>query len=163
MRNSSDFNKSKNLALKYLARKARSEKEIINYLIQKGFDQTSIEDTLRYLVNFDYINDKKLALSYAEYRKNFKKEGKLRIERELTLRGLSIKNTSYALATLFQEKEEQDQAQSFAEKLLNQTSIQEPEKLKRKLINKLKRKGYCDNIVLSVLKNLSNLTQYPKC
>jgi regulatory protein len=160
MNNDSDFNKSKKLALKYLARKPRSVKEIEIYLTQKCFDKTAIENTLEYLENLDYLNDKKLALSYAEHRKNFKKEGKLRIENELIRRGISSENASQALIALFQENEELNLAKLFAEKFLSQMSSQEPEKFKKKLIHKLKRKGYCDSIVLTVIKSLPNRIQH---
>ncbi len=154
MNDDSDLNKSKKLVLKYLARKPRSKREAERYLIQKGVEQTTIKDALEYLENLNYIDDKQLAVNYAEYRKNFKKEGKLRIEKELMQRGLSPENISYALTTLFQENEELDLAKSFSEKFLVRMSFQEPEKFKKKLILKLKRKGYCDSVVLDIIKNL---------
>ncbi len=156
MKNDSDFNKSKKLALKYLARKPRSVKEIEIYLTQKFFDKTAIESTLEYLENLDYLNDKKLALSYAEYRKSFKKEGNLRIEKELIRRGISTENVSQALNVLFQEGEELILAKSIAEKLSIQMGSQEHEKFKKKLVHKLKRKGYCDSVILTIINNLSD-------
>jgi len=163
MDKNSDLNKSKKLALKYLARKPRSVKEIEIYLTQKCFDKTTVGNTLEYLENLGYLNDKKLALSFAEYRKNFKKEGKLRIENELIRRGISSENASQALMNLFQENEELNLAKLFAEKFLSQMSSQEPEKFKKKLIHKLKRKGYCDSVVLTIIKGLPDRTQHSKC
>lgn len=162
MKIDSDLNKSKKLAVKYLARKSRSVREIEIYLIQKGFHKTIVEDTLKYLEKLNYTNDKKLAIGYAEYRKNFKKEGKLRIENELIKRGISSENASNAIASLFQENEELNLAKLFVEKFLSQMDSQEPEKFKKKLILKLKRKGYCDNVVLTVIKSLPDKFQYSK-
>ena len=105
---------------KYLSTKQRSKKEIRSHLKEKGFDQTVVTATLNYLKSLNYVNDKELTISYAKYRKNFKKEGKLRIEKELLLRGLSSEDISYALKLLFQENEELDLAKSITQKFLFQ-------------------------------------------
>ena len=152
MDNGSDLNKGKRLALKYLTRQARSRKETLNYLIRKGFDKTVSENILEYLENLNYIDDQKLATHYADYRKNSKKEGKLRIEQELFRKGISIEIISGVIENLFEESEELNLAKSFAKKFLLKMDSQDPGKHKKKLIYKLKRKGYCDNTVLAVIK-----------
>jgi regulatory protein len=152
MDNGPDLSKGKKLALKYLTRQARSRKETLDYLIRKGFDKTVSENILEYLENLNYIDDQKLAAHYADYRKNFKKEGKIRIEQELFRKGISIEVISGVIEHLFKENEELILAKSFAKKFLLKMESQDPEKLKKKLIYKLKRKGYCDNTVLAVIK-----------
>lgn len=75
-------------ALKVITFRDRTEKEIREKLIQKGYDEDSIEETTEFLKNYGYINDEKYASSFINDAINLKKWGKIRVRTELIKRGV---------------------------------------------------------------------------
>ncbi len=53
-------NKAKSEAFKLLSRRDYSEREIVQKLLRKGFEQSIVENVVNYLKEEGYINDKKL-------------------------------------------------------------------------------------------------------
>lgn len=75
-------------ALRLISFKDRTEKEIKDRLLQKGFSEEEAEGELCFLHEYGYINDEVYAKSFAADAVNLKKWGRQRIVRELCRRGI---------------------------------------------------------------------------
>ncbi len=76
-----------NYAVSLLARRDHSEKELINKLHQKGYDEGA-EAALEKLRNGGYVSDERFARLYTRELQTLKKYGKKRIEQELYRKGI---------------------------------------------------------------------------
>lgn len=76
------------VAVKYLAYRARTAKEMKDYLLKKGFDEDKIEKTIENLKERKYINDVSYVNQYLRY--GFSKHKALyRIKYELRQKGIN--------------------------------------------------------------------------
>lgn len=76
-----------NYAVSLLARRDHSEKELINKLHQKGYDEGA-EAALEKLRRGGYVSDERFARLYTRELQTLKKYGKKRIEQELYRKGI---------------------------------------------------------------------------
>lgn len=76
-----------NYAVSLLARRDHSERELINKLHQKGYDEGA-ERAIDKLKKSGYVNDEHFARLYVRELQNLKKYGKKRIEQELFRKGV---------------------------------------------------------------------------
>lgn len=77
------------LALKYLQRRPRSEKEMVDYLAKKKASEESISMILRNLRKEKFINDKEFVTWWIDQRTRFKPKGRMLISLELQQKGIS--------------------------------------------------------------------------
>lgn len=75
-------------ALKLISFKDRTEKEITDRLLRKGFSEEEAAGELAFLHEYGYINDESYAKRFAADAVNLKKWGKRRIITELVRRGI---------------------------------------------------------------------------
>lgn len=75
-------------ALKLIAFRDRTRKELRDKLAEKGYDENTIEDVIAFLEEYGYINDFKYARHFINDCVNLKKWGKIRIRSELLKRGV---------------------------------------------------------------------------
>ncbi|NLW41402.1 MAG: hypothetical protein GXY96_10860 [Tissierellia bacterium] len=142
--------KAKNVALRFLAYRKRSKKEILDKLKDKGFDQAIIENTLDYLEGYNLIDDYDYAVSFVNDRINLKKYGPHRIKFELARRGISQEIIEKVLT----EDDEYPRALELAKKRLNYYRGDDRDKIYRKLSGYLQRRGYSYQCISKVLKEL---------
>lgn len=83
---SRDFIIAKNLALKLLNRYDKTQKEMKKYLIEKCVDEKVADEVVKYLVEYNFINDERYARNYIS--KNLSKYGEKKIFFDLILKGL---------------------------------------------------------------------------
>ena len=81
------MNKCRDYALNLLTICDRTEKEIRDKLRGKGYPGNEIEDTIIFLSEYGYINDREYVRKYIKDAVNIKKWGKKRIETELLKKG----------------------------------------------------------------------------
>jgi regulatory protein len=84
-----DIRKAYNLAVHYLARRMRSEKEIRDYLLQKETDEPIVNEVLHKLTAQKYINDEEYAFSYVRTQVNTTDKGPEVVQLELKDRGIA--------------------------------------------------------------------------
>ncbi|MGI6727399.1 MAG: regulatory protein RecX [Anaerovoracaceae bacterium] len=94
-------------ALKYLSYRDRTLNEIKKHLTGKGFSQEEIEDTLIYLSEFGFINDKDYCERYIRFSIE-KGRGPLRIERELLDKGIAAETISIGIEAEFNSTRERE-------------------------------------------------------
>ncbi|MGL4483999.1 MAG: regulatory protein RecX [Anaerovoracaceae bacterium] len=93
-------------AIKYLATRSRSEKEIGDYLSKKEFEQNDILEAVQELKELSYIDDRRYAKELLKYSLE-KGWGLLKLKQEARQKGLTSEQLSSALDE-YQEENEVD-------------------------------------------------------
>ena len=74
--------KCKNTALRYITAQTKTEGQVAEYLKKKGFEKEYITNTIEFLRNYNYVNDKEYCVLY--YKEACRKgKGRRRIQQEL--------------------------------------------------------------------------------
>lgn len=81
-----EFIIAKNLSLKLLNRYDKTQKEMRKYLSEKSVNVHIIDQVIDYLVEYNFINDKRYARNYIN--RNISKYGEKKIFFDLVLKGL---------------------------------------------------------------------------
>lgn len=76
-----------NKAVDYLSRAPKTEKQITDYLVRKGYDEQIIDNVRDKLRYYKYIDDERYAEMYVE--QNSKTKGARRLKQELLAKGIS--------------------------------------------------------------------------
>jgi regulatory protein len=148
-------NKANNYALKLLSYRPRSEKEIIDKMKGKGYDEEIINGTIDYLKNFGYVNDKDFAVDFAKGKSG--KFGPNRIKIELVRKGVDDNIIDEIIKEEFDEKIEYNNALKAAKKKIKSYKGDDRNTIYRKLGSYLQRKGYSYDIVAKVLREVLEL------
>ncbi len=94
-------------AVRLIAVKDRTEKEMRDRLAQKGFGPDEIDETVEFLKNYKYIDDAEYARRYAADGVNLKGWGPGRIRTELLRRGISRETVDQTLEQMEADPREQ--------------------------------------------------------
>ncbi|NLM12215.1 MAG: recombination regulator RecX, partial [Epulopiscium sp.] len=109
-----DYSKAKDIALKFLSYKARSEKEVRDKLVSKEVESMTIDRVIEFLKRYDYINDEKFANSYVRERIRLKLEGRKKLVYDLRQKGIKQEIIDHVLDNT--DIDEIDQAIKLLEK-----------------------------------------------
>lgn len=143
--------KSTNYALRFLGYRQRSEKEIIDKLKEKGFEEKLINGTLDYLKDYNLIDDLEFAKSFMKDKINLNKHGPQRIKYELYRKGISQEIIDEVLD---EDNGEYARALELAEKKLPSYKDDDRNAIYRKLSGFLQRRGYSYDCISKVLREL---------
>ena len=143
--------KANNQELKYLSYRERSKREITQYLEKNNHSHLVIQQTLEYLENLDYIDDKRFALQWGQFKINQKKLGRNRLYLELLNKGIDQKILENILSTLYENNPEIQLAKECASKKWESLKDVEADKKKRRLFQHLKRRGFPTDIIYQSL------------
>ncbi|MBT5028035.1 MAG: regulatory protein RecX [Nitrospina sp.] len=139
-------------ALKYLAYRDRSTKEMTLYLGKKSHSPNVIEKTLQYLTEKNYLNDPRFAMEWGRWRVESKKFGKIRLHHELSAKGVASPIITATLEVLYHSNPEKDLALACANKKLATLHDLQPEKKTRRLAQYLQRRGFSADIIYETLR-----------
>lgn len=145
-------NKAINYALNLLSYRQRTEKEIVQALKRKGYDDMFIEKTVEYCKENNYIDDLSFAESYIKDKVNLNKYGSNRIKYELQNKGVSRNIINKTLK--IDEDTEFESALLLASKRMKSYKDDDYNAIYRKLSGYLERKGYPYEIISKVLRQL---------
>lgn len=143
--------KANNCALRFLAYRQRSEKEIIDKLKKKGFEDKFIENTLVYLKHYGLVDDIEFAKSFMKDKINLNKYGPQRIKYELYRKGISQEIIE---GVLEEDEDEYSRALKLAKKKMSSYKNDDRNAIYRKLGGFLQRKGYSYDSISKILKEL---------
>ena len=152
-----DIRKAYNLAINYLAKRMRSEKEIKEYLTQKEVEEPAIQEVIHKLVTQKYINDLEYALAYVRTQANTTDKGLGLVRIELKEKGISNEEINIALNE-YPMEQQIEKATKLAEKFYEKNSRDSKRILKQKLDNMLLRKGYSYEVI-NIAVNEAQLTK----
>ena len=143
-------------AIRYLGVKARSSRQIADYLKRQEFNDEHISHALERLQKDGYVNDEQYAIAYVQSKTRIQGNGRVKIAHDLKNRGISQSAIQMALTEL-DEEEEIEAACRVAVKKLRSLSGEERE-VRRKLQLFLLRKGYTSTLIRKVM-NLVEIEQ----
>jgi len=147
--------KAKFHALKYLSYRDRSKWEMAQYLEKKKYTHTVIQKTLEYLEILNYVDDKRFALQWGQFKINKKKLGRNRLYQELFNKGIPQEIIENILSVLYENTSEKQLAIECSRKKWATLEGVESEKKKRRLYEYLKRKGFSADIIYQSLTTLN--------
>lgn len=142
--------KANNTALDYLNYRKRTEKEIIDKLSEKGFEENIINNTLDYLKKYKFVDDLDYASSFVQDKVNLSKHGPYKIRYDLYRKGVSQE----IIEEVLEEDDEYPRALELAKKKIVSYKNDDRNKIYRKLGGYLQRRGYSYDCVSRVLKEL---------
>jgi regulatory protein len=144
--------KAKGIALRLLALRPRSCKEVSDKLVQKGFIPSVIENVVVYLNDFGYLNDQKIAQALAVHLLEDRKFGFARIGVILKGRGLSPELAKATISHLQQNYSEEKTALQIMKRRFSHFNVHQATlKDKNHLVQFLRRRGFSWETISHVL------------
>jgi len=134
----------KDEALFWLEYGDRTEKEMVQHLKKKGYDEREIAECMAFLVDLSFIDDNRYALKFVEVSME-KGRGPMRIRHELQEKGIAGGIADEAIAALYDRATERELALELAEKALRGMDRSEErlsDKDKAKIARKLAAAGF---------------------
>jgi regulatory protein len=132
-------------ALYYLARSAKSEMQLRQYLKKKKFSEESIGETITLLREKGYINDEDFTRRFASDFTRRKKAGVRLLKSELMKKGISRQIVDSVLKESGLDKDNEDSAWLAALKKI--PVIKKKENARTKLWSFLRSRGFSDDII----------------
>lgn len=145
-------NRATNYALNLLNFKWRTEKEIRDKMLLKGYDEKIIQEAISYLKEQKLIDDKRFAEGFVKDKINFNKLGKYRLKNELYNKGISGDIVDEVLSENCDD--ELERAMELGRKKLPSYKNNDKNAIYRKLGGFLQRKGYSYDCISKVLREL---------
>ncbi len=141
------------LALRYLERRARTEKELRQKLADRQVPPQEIEAVLVKLKGYGYINDVKFARDWQRSRDTYKPMGARRLRIELQLKGIPKEIVQTVQA---EQAKEVELAYQAAESRLRQYSNLDSETFRRRMTGFLARRGFSYSVIKLVFEKLES-------
>lgn len=151
----SEFTRAKNAVLNQLAASPKSRAMLYKKLVEKEISEPVIEDVLARFEAVGLVNDAEFADVYVRTRMNVKKLSRSAIRRELKQKGVDGEAAEVALEQRTEEDERSDAHELVRKKLrpsMNLAERGEREKIMRRLVAMLARKGYPSGLAFSVVR-----------
>ena len=131
---------AKDMALRFLSFRRRTEKQVKEKLQKKGFDEKTIKATIDKLKEFDLINDLEFATSWVKDRLSFKPRGRKLLKQELYKKGISKETIEQVTEELCQDEDKS--ALELLEKIKKRYKGLEPKVARRRMFGFLLRRGF---------------------
>ena len=141
----------KRAAFSYASYKPRSERQIVEKLTTKKFNEDEIFLALDFLKNFKLLDDEKFAAAFVKDYIKLKPSGKPKVLAELRRKGISQNIAETAVSEHFPEDGSYDLARHAAEKKLRAVSYKPIEKQKNALTSYLQRQGFSWDIIKQII------------
>ncbi len=148
-----DLQKAKSFAFRLLKIRQRSERELIDRLQRKKIPQETIDRTLQYLRNYQFVGDREFTKWWVRSRLN-KPFGLKRIREELKDKGIAEELIRSELSCIQPELDESQMIGHLLAKRLNRYRGLDPIKRKRRIFEFLCRRGFSLEAVEQAIKNL---------
>ena len=143
-----------NLALKYIANKMRTKKEIKEYLLKKEVDESIIKNVIEMLQKNNYIKDEIYVSAFINDKMNLSKDGPNKIVKELIDKGID-QNIVFSKIKMFNEKLQKERIIIIANKLIKKNKTKSSYFLKNKINDYLNNLGYEKSLINSVINSLN--------
>lgn len=149
----------KNSALKIIERSYKTEKEVIEKLQMKGYEQNHIEASIEFLKEYKFLNDDYYAEAFIKDKLNSK--GSQRIKQDLIKKGIPRDKIEEKLEGI-DKSAEKNTARVLANKKLRiiQKSENDTYKISGKLYRFLISKGYTYDAVKEVVKDVMSIDEF---
>lgn len=149
--------RARDLAAKYLGAKSRTQKQMRDYLLGKGFDETVAERTIEWLNGYGYLDDGEFARQWVENRTRFRPRGKAMLRWELQQKGIGRTDIEDAISTELEGDAEIEAAVQLLQKKIGRKSIDFTYEERQKLANHLARRGFSGAVTSEALRRFRQL------
>lgn len=139
-----------NLAVKHISSKLKTEQQIKDYLYKKEFHKPAVDAVLEKLKEYNIVNDKNYAETYARTNPNFSKN---KLKQKLFASGVK----SNVMDECLQDVDDYVSCKQNAEKYLRNKVIDKP--TIEKLIRRLQGMGYGWDVIKSTLNAINYDTE----
>jgi len=149
----------KNSALRIIEKSCKTEKEVRDKLILKGYEDNSINKSIEFLKEYNFINDSNYTKVFIS--EKLKSQGSQKIKYTLIQKGISKENIEEELSDLNKESEK-NIALNIAKKKFDIIKKKENDnyKISGKLYRYLISKGYEYDITSEVVKEIMSLDEF---
>ena len=134
----------------------KTEKEMIDKLKEKGYEEDAIQKAIMKAKDYNLINDDYYIELYIKTKAIPAKWGEQKKIRNLYKKGININDIKLKITEMYDEEDKYDNAYSLAIKKLKTIKEADINKKKQKLNQFLLGKGYSYEIVSKVIKNILN-------
>ena len=139
----------------YCAYQERTHTEVIQKLASFGIDEEEADEVIVRLIEENYLNEGRFAISFASGKFRYKKWGRLKIQAHLQQKGISKNCIQLAMQEI--DKEEYLQClKNLAEKKWHELKEGTHLQKKQKLYFYLHQKGYESSLIQEVTENTAN-------
>ncbi|MCK4224990.1 MAG: RecX family transcriptional regulator [candidate division Zixibacteria bacterium] len=145
-------NEAKEVALRFLSFRRRTEKEIKDKLKKKGLDERTIKSTIAKLKDYDLINDSEFATAWVKERLAYKPRGKKLLRQELWKKGIKKDIINQVTEELCQDEDKS--ASELLEKIKKRYKSLEPKVARRRMLSLLLRRGFSYEIAKNTMEPL---------
>ncbi|MBR9975773.1 MAG: RecX family transcriptional regulator [Bacteroidetes bacterium] len=142
---------SKLVAERLLGVRMRSERELRQRLLQKGFPPEAVDETIAVFLRVNLLDDAEFARLWVRDRLRLRPRSSSFLRRELRSKGVKDDIITQVLADAFEHKEDIDVARELAASYCRKHPSLEADVLKRRLVGFLQRKGYSASVVYDVV------------
>jgi regulatory protein len=155
IRQTEELHSARSIALRYLASRPRTEKEIRNKLREKEFGDSEIASTIDDLRRSGLLNDLEFARAFLRDALTIRPAGAILLKRKLLLLGISREIVEQVFHESFSAEEQASLAREVARKYLRKTRAlrkkDSAEKRRAKLTAFLVRKGFPWEIITEAI------------
>lgn len=141
--------KARYLVLRLLTFRARSTKEVSDYLNKKGFTEEIVKEVIGEMTRYGYLDDQKFAQDFIIYRK-IRGNGLKKVRYELALKGLDRKIVDDLVEEQFDEEEDLTRIETLLLKRKSGGETIDDRWLNRQIAF-LRRRGFQDNLIMNAL------------
>lgn len=139
---SEEYKRACNRAFRFLAGRARSQKELEDRLARYDYPPSVVERVVAKCKNLKYIDDRQFAFQFARSRVAHKPCGAELLRLELFRHGIGEALIDEVVADVYRQHSERELAQKLAEKRLPRLQDLPPQKARARLAGFLKRRGF---------------------
>ena len=143
-------NEAKDIALRFLSFRRRTEKEVQDRLQKRDFDEKIIKRTIAKLKEYDLINDLEFATAWVKERLAYKPRGKKLLWQELWKKGIRKEIVDQVTQELCQDEDKS--VLELVEKIKKKYKNLEPQVAKRRMYGFLLRRGFSYESVKNALR-----------
>ena len=143
---------SYDLAIKYISKKVRSEKEIREYLAKNEIDKQIIDDTINLVKKDGYINDSTYCEMFINDKMLLSNDGPLKIKDELLKKGIE-EYTINKKITIFNDELQKEKIKKIIDKQVKTNRNKSNYVLKNKILTYLSNLGYEKKNIMLILSN----------
>ncbi len=141
---------AKSTALNYISNRIRTEKETVEYLQKKGFEEELVAEVIAFLHQYQYLDDETYCRAWIHDRVQFHPCGRKKMAAELSKKVSDRQLVQMSLEAYFSEEQELDLAMAAAEQKLR-TSSGKKKAGREQLARFLYSRGYGSSIIGQVL------------
>lgn len=151
-----EFIKVRDYAYRLLSYRQRSVKEIKGRLKRKGFSAKTIQKTVEYLIELNYLNDEEFARFWVEAKLGAAALGWALLRYQLRQKGVAREVVEKVESEQAGQYDEYEAARRLAVSRRRRYKGLEPLKIKRRLYGYLRRRGFPEEAILQALKPVTS-------